>query len=586
MNAKLLLGGGAAALAAFGLSLKPNPGGVPFLPPVATSASLCGPDGFAARQAYFLRMAGAWAAEGEAGTATLEAATVAPLAYAVTTANDEAQAWFDLGIAYVAGFNHAEAIKAFARAQDSDPSCAMCFWGEALALGAHINAPMAPDDGARAYSVLAKARGLAEGGNERERALIAALAARYTEEPVSDRAPFDAAYADAMDAVATAYPADDLIAVLAAEANMDTQPWAYWAENGRTPIGRTARTLNLLEEVLARRADYAPAIHLYIHLVEASTNPDRAAPYADKLADLAPDLGHLVHMPSHIYYRLGRWDAALERNIEAVAVDEAYIQSTDAGDLYQFGYYPHNIHFAMTSSQMGGAAEQGLAMAEKLDRKVPMAMAAAIPLAQPIKAAPLYALVQLGEPEAMMAVTVDADAPPFIRANQHYARGEGFARSGDAASSRREAAAIIALTSDPGTQALEDFDIPGPAILRIASLTVLARAAAAEGDDEAAIAFMEEAVETQDTLPYMEPPYWYYPARQTLGAMVLAAGQPERAERLFLEALARSPNNAWSLAGLEKAYRARGEKRSARYADSLFEDAWMGGRKAPPLDRL
>ncbi|WP_031555082.1 hypothetical protein [Parvularcula oceani] len=589
MKGKLLLSGGAMALAALGVSAERRSAeAVPFLPPVLTAQSLCGPDGIAKRQAYFLRMARAYAGDDEKkpAVASLRPDTIEPLARKITTEHEVAQEGFDLGLAYMIGFNHGEAIQAFRAAQEADPGCAMCYWGEALALGPHINAQMPPEDGERAYAALQEAERLASGASEKERQLIAALATRYAQDPAAERAPLDGAYADAMDRVARAYPEDDLIAVLAAEANMDTQPWDYWAANGREPKGRTARTLELLETVLARNPDYTPAIHLYIHAVEASTDPDRAATHADRLAELATDLGHLVHMPTHIYYRLGRWEQSLDRNIDAVAADEAYMAATDVGDLYAYGYYPHNVHFALTSAQMAGAKKDGMKMAEKLDAVVPIEMAATIPLAQPIKAAPIFAVVQFGDPGAMLALEDPGDAAPLVKGAWHYARGEGYARSGEPEKAMAEARKIAALAGRPETRALIEADVPGPDILRIAELTVKARAHAAGGDYAAAIPLMEEAAELQESLPYMEPPYWYYPAKQTLAAMVLQAGEHERAERLFLASLAESPNNAWALAGLHETYKASGDRAAARYARALFKEAWMGGRRGPDLEAL
>ena len=596
MKTKLLLTAAAGAIALGGVAVSVQPAqetasGAPFLPPLLTARAACGEktDELAARRAFFIRAASAYAQSHDAPQS--DASTPWPsfgvIRYDVKTENPEAQAMFDQGLAFTYGFNHQEAVKSFRLAQAADPDCAMCYWGEAFALGPNINAPMFPDAVAPAWAAIENAQRLSDGAGEKERALIAALAARYAAEPPEDRSGLDNAFADAMDAVALQYPEDDFIAALAAEANMDTQAWDYWDDNGRTPKGRTARTISLLEGVLARNPDHPAAIHLYIHITEASQNPYRAAAHADRLAGLAPNLGHLVHMPSHTYYRIGRFKQSLDHNIEAVAADEAYLDKADASILYEYGYYTHNIHFAMTSAQMAGDAGTALAMAQKLDEKLPIDMAAAAPWVQPIKAAPYYAMAQFSDPQTVLALEDPGDALPFLRGAWRYARGEAFARLGDAQAAMGEVGAISMLIAKADMSDLTGGGVPALDILNIARLTVIARASAAQGDHSAAIEAMEDAVALQSAIAYTEPPYWYYPAKQTLAAMVLRTGDAERAEQLFIEALAESPNNAWVLHGLVETYRAQNDKNGAKYAGALFKDAWLGGKRVKPaLSRL
>ncbi len=596
MKTKLFLGGGAAALVLAGAGFKSitaHDGEIaaPFLHPVMIARALCGDkaDGLAKRRAFFVSAAQAYAdATGEDASADAMLRTgLGDIAYAITTEKPEAQAWFDQGLAFTFGFNHAAAIMAFKRAQAIDPDCAMCFWGEAFAHGPNINAPMSDDAVAPAWEAVTTALSLRAKVSEKEQALITALAYRYQQTPIADRSKLDNAYADAMDDVASRYPDDDLIASLAAEANMDTQPWNYWADGGRTPQGRTARTLSLLEGVLARNPHYPAAIHLYIHTTEASRDPYRAAEHADRLAATAPGLGHLVHMPSHTYYRIGRFEDSLNHNIDAVAADEAYLDGADASILYEYGYFTHNIHFAMTSAQMAGAGATALAMAQKLDAKLPIDMASAAPWVQPIKAAPYYAMVQFADPADILAAEDPGDALPFLKGAWRYARGEAFVMQGDLDAAMSEAEAISTLIAEADLSPLTDGGVPAIDILNIARLTVIARIAAAEGKHDTAIEAMEEAVALQAALPYTEPPYWYYPAKQTLAALLLEAGQHERAEHLFLETLAASPNNAFVLFGLAETYRAQGDKNGAKYANALFKDAWLGAKKSrPSLARL
>ena len=596
MKAQYLLGAaaGAVVLAGAGASVhytNDMGAGAPFLHPLIVAQSTCGddPSGLSDRRAFFIRAASAYAETSGAESDNSGALWpgLGAIGYAVTTGSPEAQAWFDQGLAFAYGFNHQEAIRSFRRAQAIDPACAMCFWGEAFALGPNINAPMFEEAVAPAYAAIEKARALREGASEKERGLIDALTRRYAAAPVADRSSLDNAFADAMDALAGQYPEDDFIAALAAEANMDTQPWDYWTDGGRTPKGRTARTVSLLEGVLARNPDHPAAIHLYIHITEASRNPYRAAPHADRLAALAPGLGHLVHMPSHTYYRIGRFKQSLDHNIKAVAADEAYLAEADASILYEYGYYTHNIHFAMTSAQMAGDGARALSMAKKLDEKLPIDMAAAAPWVQPIKAAPYYAMAQFADPAAVLALEDPGDALPFLRGAWRYARGEAFARLGETGSAMNEAEAISMLISEADMNDLTGGGVPALDILNIARLTVIARASAAQEDYASAIEAMEEAVALQDQIAYTEPPYWYYPAKQTLAAYVLQSGEAERAEQLFLEALAESPNNAWVLYGLGETYKAQDDKNGAKYARNLFRDAWLGDKKAKPtLARL
>lgn len=579
----------AAIAVGFGLNIAidaapPRSGGLaparaePFNPALILS-SICGriDNGMPARRAYFARI-GAAQASAAAPTDAAQAKAVRMLpvkgiGYPISTASAEAQTLFDAGLAHTWNFNHAEAIRAFKAAQERDPQCAMCFWGEAFALGPNINAPMSEEAVPPAYAAAQKSLALADGASAKERGLIEALAKRYAAEPAADRVIPDNAFADAMEALSRTYADDDFIASVATEANMDAQPWNYWEADGRTPIGRTARTVELIETVLARNPDHVAAIHLYIHITEATRDPWRAAEGADRLASLSPGLGHLIHMPSHTYYRIGRFRDSIAANIAAVEADEAYLAGGDAGPFYEFGYYVHNLHFVMASALMAGDASTTLALAEKLDAKLPKEMAVAVPFAQPIKAAPYYAMAQFGAPEDVLALEDPGADVPFLQAMRHYARGEALARQGDAEGARAEAAAMANLVESADLSGLVSLNIPAPDIMNVGRLTVLARAAAAEGDFAAAMAHMEQALIFEEALSYTEPPYWYYPARQTLGALALRAGQPERASQLFMETLVRQPNSSGALFGLSEAYRVMGDKNAARYARAMFRQS-------------
>ncbi|MEE2690805.1 MAG: hypothetical protein VX640_04600 [Pseudomonadota bacterium] len=595
MNAKIILATSAAviAIAGVGFEARDRAGDerVPFVNPLLLSGSVCGGEagGPGSTRAYFLRTGRAAAAEIQTTGAVDTSITpqqTGSIAYAITTSSPLAQAHFNAGVAHMWNFNHGAAAQSFQAAQKADDQCAMCYWAEALSYGPNINAPMFDETITPAWRALKAAQARASAASEKEQALINALSYRYQSAALKDRSKLDNAFADAMDEVAKKYPDDDFIAALAAEANMDTQPWDYWEQDGRTPKGRTARTMSLLEAVLARSPEYIPAIHLYIHMTENTQNPYQATRYADRLAALSPGLGHLIHMPSHTYYRIGRFKESLGVNVEAVAADEAELAKGPAHPMYEFGYYVHNIHFVMTSAQMAGDGATALAMAKKLDEKLPVQFVEEVPFAAPIKAAPYFAMAQFAEPADILALDDPGKDLFILQGAWRYARGLAQARLGDGAAARAEAEAIARLVAETDFSVMEENRIPARDILEISRLTVLAKAAQVDGDLDGAIEAMEEAVALQDALNYTEPPYWYYPAKQTLAALVLQSGDAERAEQLFLETLVESPNNGWALYGLSEAYKAQGDKNGAKYASGLFKQAWAGDSKSLTLARL
>ena len=559
------------------------------LSPIDIARSVCGDDADAMRKrrAFFVSAAAAWADELDAGDGVdLGLAPNEHIKHAISTDSSDAQALFNEGLAHMWNFNHGAAIASFKQAQAADPACAMCYWAESLAHGPNINAPMVEEAVAPAFAALTMAVANKGSATEKEQALIDALAARYAKNPPADRAPLDLAFAEAMDALTATYPEDDFIAALAAEANMDTQPWNYWAADGSTPIGRTARTISLIEGVLARNPNHIAAIHLYIHITEATDNPYRAAKYADRLDKLSPGLGHLIHMPSHTYFKIGRFKQSMDNNARAVLADEAFIAANDASILYEFGYYTHNVHFLMASAQMAGDAELALDMAKKLDAKLPTDMAIAVPFAQPIKAAPYYAMAQMGDPNDVLALEKPSEAAPFLVGAWRYARAEALVKLGEFDKARAEAEAISSIYADADLSSLTDNGIPADEILKIAHMTALGKAAAGRGDLGSGIEALEAAVEMQDKIAYTEPPYWYYPARQTLASMVLKSGDAERAEQLFMETLVKSPNNAWAYYGLSEAFKAQGDKSGGKMAQRLMKQSWAGDKNALSLDRL
>jgi tetratricopeptide (TPR) repeat protein len=508
------------------------------------------------------------------------------VSFPITTAVPKAQRLFDQGLRWAYAFNHGEARRAFRAAQRLDPPCAMCFWGEALVLGPNINAPMVADAVAPALAALTQAQALAGRASEQERALIGALGQRYAADAGADRSALDAAYADAMAAVAGRFPDQPDIAVLAAEAIMDVSPWDYWENDHATPKGRTAALIGLLEGVLARHPDHPGAIHLYIHAVEASTTPERAEPYADRLTGLMPGAGHIEHMPSHIYYRIGRFVDSLRVNRRAIAADRAYLAHGSAGSVYANGYVPHNVHFLMVSAQMAGDRATTLDAIDSLKGALSPEMSAAVPWVQLIDAAPYFAHAQMSEPETALAVADPGDTLPYVKAAWHYMRAVASATAGDIAAARREDGEIAAIAAASDFSDMVAGGVPAPDLLTIARAVIAARIAQAAGDLDVAIAAYRRAVAIEDTLPYLEPPYWYYPVRQSLGSALLMAGDARGAQQVLWQSLMRVPNNGWALFALREAYRAVGDAAAAVETDRLLSRAWIGDLDLLALERL
>jgi tetratricopeptide (TPR) repeat protein len=512
---------------------------------------------------------------------------IGSITWMITTANERAQAYFDQGLRLAYAFNHDEARRAFRMAQKLDPDCAMCLWGEALVLGPNINLPMPEDAVAPAYAAAQKAKALAGKASPREQALIGAIAVRYGSDPKAARAPLDAAYAAEMAKAAKQFADDDEIATLYAEAVMDLSPWDYWKPGGRDAKPQSVPIVPTLERVLTRNPNHAGAIHLYIHAVEASDRPKRAEPYADKLRGTIPGAGHLVHMPSHIYYRVGRYLDALEDNKTAVKVDEKYLTETSAPmGVYRLGYYPHNVHFVMASAQMAGDGPTVIAAAEKLGQLIPSEAAKGIAMVQPVKAAPYFAHAQFSTPETILALPDPGDAIPYVKAMWLYVRGVALVTNRDFAGATAAASAIETIERTADFKLLKDSGIPAQEVLRIARTVILARVAQAKGDYRTAIIRFERAAALQDALAYTEPPYWYYPIRQSLAAALLQAGRYAEAERQFQRALSRAPANGWSYYGLAELHKSRGDGSAARKAEADLARTWIGDRKLLQISNL
>ncbi|HET9818683.1 MAG TPA: hypothetical protein VFP92_05910 [Rhodanobacteraceae bacterium] len=497
-----------------------------------------------------------------------------PHVFPVTTDSPRAQLFVDQGLNLAFGFNHAEAGRAFREAARLDPDCAMCYWGQALVLGPNVNAPMAPDAEPDAYRLVQQAVARSGKATTREQAYINALARRYTGNP-DDRAVAGRAYAEAMHAVMLRYPDDLDAAVLWAEASMDLRPWDYWMPDG-TPQPGTLEVVEVLESVMARSPSHPQALHLYIHAMEASDNAAAAEDAADRLAPLMPGAGHMVHMPAHIYQRVGRYADAAAANVRAIAADESYIAQCRAQGLYPMGYYPHNIHFLWFAASAQGRSAVAIDAARKVASKIPDDALAAMPMLGGFRVVPYYALTRFGQWDAMLAEPAPPATDRFLTGVWHYARGLAFIGNGNLDAANTELRQVRAIVVDPRLEYTLFSPNSATSILAIAPAVLGGELAAARGDYETAIASLAQAVRLEDGLTYTEPAEWHYPPRLALGAVLLDAGRPGEAETVYWQDLQDHPDNGWALHGLHEALLAQGKTRQAAVIESRFEAAWAG----------
>jgi tetratricopeptide (TPR) repeat protein len=408
---------------------------------------------------------------------------------------------------------------------------------------------------------------------EVEQALIEAQATRYDGSETSDREPLDRAYATAMRAVVDRFPGDDDASAIYAEAWMNTMPWNYWSED-RQPKPETVEVITALERIIARSPRHPLALHLYIHAVEASSNPGRAEQAADTLSTLVPGSGHLVHMPAHTYWRVGRYHDASEANVRAASVDEAYIAQCNAQGFYPAMYYPHNIHFLWSASSMEGRSAVALEAARKVAANVRIEQIQEFPTVEFFKTIPMLALVQFGQWDEVLAEPMPDPSLDYATAIAHYGRGTALARKGDIAGAQKERAALVPLRDSAKVVFLDTNDYPAVTLLQIADALLQGEIAAAQGSLPAAIGHYERAVELQDQLPYTEPPFWYYPTRQSLGAALLAANRAADAEAVYRKDLEEYPHNGWSMFGLIQALEAQGKADEATEQRTMFGHVW------------
>ncbi|HSJ12768.1 MAG TPA: hypothetical protein VK939_00040 [Longimicrobiales bacterium] len=530
-----------------------------------------------------LAAAGCQPREPEAGTAAPAAELAAVPLYdnlgayqrPISAANAEAQQYFDQGMRLTYAFNHAEAVRAFEEATRRDPGCAMCYWGIANALGPNINAPMDASAVEPAFGAVQQAVSLAPRASEVERALIEAAAKRYVESPPEDRSSLDKAYAAAMADVRARFPEDADVLTLHAEAVMNLSPWDYWTRQGEPRPG-TAELVADLERVLAKDPDHPGACHYYIHAVEA-VQPKKAVACAERLASLMPGAGHLVHMPAHIYIRVGRWADAITANEHAVHTDESYIRDQRPTGVYPLAYYPHNYHFLSFAATMAGRSGQAIQAARSLASQIDMDVARAVPMVEAMVPFVHLTLLTFGRFDEVVSEPLPPSDLRMAFGLAQYARGTALAATAQAAQAKVALDTVSAIASGMS-------DPLSKTILEIAQHALAGEIAQRGGDLKGAESHYRQAMAREDELLYMEPPHWYYPIRHSLGAVLLTQGRGAEAEQVFLRDLERFPENTWSLHGLQASLRAQGRTADADAINARI--AKLGGDVQLTTSRL
>jgi tetratricopeptide (TPR) repeat protein len=491
--------------------------------------------------------------------------------FPVSTKNRQAQLFMNQGLNLSYAFNHAEAGRAYREAERLDPDLAIAYWGEALALGPNINAPMDPASEPKALEVIQKAIALKPKASAREQALIDALAQRYSGR-AEDRKARDRAYADAMRDVHLRFPDDQDISMLYVESVMDLRPWGYWTRDG-TPYERTAEIVALTEKVSAANPQHPGALHLYIHLMEAY-QPFKAEPAADRLLTLMPAAGHMVHMPAHIYQRVGRYADAARSNELAIAADEDYISQCRAQGLYPMAYYPHNLHFLWFAATADGRSKLAIEAARKAASQVNDETLKAVPLLAGFRVVPYYALTRFGKWDEMLREPEPPPISAYLRGMWHYARATAFLGKGQTESADQEFAKLGEIMADKSLDQPLFSPNTGRMVLSIAREVLAGEIGAAKKDYDRSVAHLERAVRLEDALVYTEPAEFHFPPRQALGAVLLEANRPAEAETVYWEDLKRNRESGWSLFGLMQALKAQGKNEEAALIEARFKKAW------------
>jgi tetratricopeptide (TPR) repeat protein len=493
----------------------------------------------------------------------------------ITTNSAEAQRYFDQGLAFMYAFNHDESIRSFRRAAELDRGCAMAFWGISIANGPHINNPVMPQDRVEAaLEALTRAKNLSAEASPVEQALIRALEARYVNPPPEDRKPLDQKYADAMREVWRSYPKDADVGALFAESLADLRPWDLWTAEGE-PLPGTGELIEALRTVLALDPKHPLGNHLLIHAVEASPRPEQADAAADMLRDLQPGLGHMVHMPSHIDVRRGRWQQAITANTKAIEADRRYSERSRKQDFYRL-YMAHNHHMLTYAAMMTGQSALALKTIREMVAAIPLESIRENPFLDGFIAMPLEVMMRFGRWDDILAEPAFPDYAPISRALQHYARAVAHAAKDNIPDASKEKS----LFAEARTLVPKDAffgNNSGSDVLDVAESFMTGEILFRSGDTEKGVASLRQAAEREDKLKYDEPPSWIQPVRHALGAALLQSGRYTEAEKVFREDLARLPGNGWGLYGLMRSLQVQKKNADADAVEKQFDDAWKKG---------
>ena len=502
-------------------------------------------------------------------------ANLGNLNLSISTTNSDAQTFFNQGLKLTYAFNHAEAHRSFMEASRLDPNSAMTYWGQAYALGPNINDPIPDDERKLKYNeAVQKAKKLVSAATPKEQALIEALTFRYSDDLTKDIAELNMAYMKAMAKVAEKYPQDPDVLTLFAASVMNTVPWNYWDTDGNpSPNIKEAKTA--LERAININPDHPGAHHYYIHMVELPM-PDLAVPSADKLGTLMTAAGHIVHMPSHIYIRVGRYKDAVEANHKAIAADEDYISQCYAQGMYPLGYYPHNIHFLWSASSLLGDSKTAIDAAKKTAEKVPTGELIDLPFLQNFASTPMLAYLRFGKWNEILTIPSPRDEIKHLKLIWHYARGIAFLRKNNLKDAEEELDAIAEMIKDPALEKLfaAGFDTTST-IAKLAYEVVAGEVAAAKGNFPKAIEHLKNAVSLEDNLTYTEPAAWHISTRHNLGAVLLKAKKYKEAEKVYKDDLNIIRQNGWSLMGLYQSFTAQGKTKEANTIKQEFDKAWQ-----------
>ena len=495
----------------------------------------------------------------------------------VTTSSADADKFFNQGLILLYGFNHAESLRSFREAARVDPQCGMAYWGQALALSPNINdSAIGPDREQQGFEAIQAALQHKAGLKPVEVGLIDALATRFSSAANPDRGKLNQAYAAAMKDLAKRFPADPDVGTLYADAVMNTMPWNYWDKKGQPRPGIND-AIAALEAAIRHSPDHPGANHIYIHAVEASPNPDRAVASAEKLGSLVPGAGHLVHMPSHIFIRVGRYAEASAANYRAITADEDYITQCRAQGIYPAAYYPHNIHFLSTTLSMEGRGKEAMEAARKVAARHnhPELQEPGFGFPHLLRAIPLFVMVRFGRWEEILKEPDPGQEMKFVRAIRHWGRGYALLARNDLKGASAELDQLRPIAKDPSLAELTIFDLNDLGKLAAIAENLLAgEIAARQKRNDEAIALMSNAVEMEDNLLYSEPPDWPLPPRHFLGAALLRVGRAKDAEIVFRKDLERHRENGWSLRGLAESLKSQGKAEEAAEVDRQFKKAW------------